>query len=136
MKRIIALAAAFSLAAGTAAFAKDMIDTSNVKVKGDTVTFSEVMANAKGYLVIHDMKNGKPVEPGSIGHTWIRKGDNKMVKVTTTKRLKPGHTYLAMLHKDTNNNRKFDFGKGSTNVDTPMKMNGKPVTKKFTVPSK
>lgn len=136
MKRILAITAALTVATGsTALAASNKIDTTGIKVKGSSVTFPDVKASEKGFLVIHKMRNGKPVEPGSVGHTAIKKGDNSYVTVKTDTPLLDGQRYMAVLNKDSNHNGKFDFGKGSTNVDKPiMKQNGQPAEKSFVVP--
>ncbi|MEX6506690.1 hypothetical protein [Jiella sp. M17.18] len=131
MKRIFATTTAILLALGTSAFAANSITTKGVSETGNTLTVPMVKANADGYLVIHAMKNGHPVEPQSVGHAAIHKGENDNVQVTLDHPLKRGQKYLAMLHKETNNNGTYDFGKGNTKVDTPMMANGKPVTKTF-----
>lgn len=134
MKRMIALTAAATLAMGSAAFADNMIDTSDVQVDGSTVTFADVTADQAGYLVIHETKDGKPVAPASIGHVAIDKGDNADVAVTTDMPLEPGTDYVAMLHSETNDNDTYDFAEGSTDVDTPVMVDEKPVVETFTAP--
>ena len=133
MKRLLATTAAAMLALGSSAFAASSITTQGATVRGDVLTLPKVMAGQDGYLVIHAVENGKPVEPQSIGHTPVTKGENDNVAVTTDYPLKPGQSYLAMLHKETNGDGTYDFGKGMTKVDTPMMAHGKPVTRKFSL---
>ena len=133
MKRLLATTAAAVFALSGTAFAANSITTKGLSVSGDTVTLPKVMANQDGYLVIHAVKNGKVQAPQSVGHTMIHKGENDNVAVTIERPLKPGQTYVAMLHKETNNDGKYDFGKGMTKVDTPVMAKGKAVTQKFTL---
>ena len=132
MTRIL-IATAAVLALGTSAFAANSITTKGLTASGSSVSVPDVKADQDGYLVIHAVKNGKVQAPESIGHAMIKKGDNKDVAVTLDQPLEGGMSYVAMLHKETNNNGKYDFGPGMTKTDTPVMANGKAVTKKFTL---
>ena len=132
MTRIL-IATAAVLALGTSAFAANSITTKGLTASGTSVTIPDVKADQNGYLVIHAVKNGKVQAPESIGHAMVKKGDNKDVAVTLDQPLEGGMSYVAMLHKETNDNGKYDFGPGMTKTDTPVMANGKAVTKKFTL---
>ena len=119
-----------TMASGT--MATPMIDTSSVKTSGDMATFADVVADKDGYLVIHATNNGQTVAPASLGHTAIKAGDNKNVSVTIDKPFVSGDSYVAMLHDETNGNSTYDFGEGSTDVDTPVMANGNAVSDPFT----
>ena len=43
-----------------------------------------------------------------------------------------GEDYNVMLHQDTNGNGVYEFGPGSTDVDTPVMQNEEVVMKNFT----
>lgn len=124
-----AIATGFALI-GAAAPAQS-IDTSEVMVEGDQVTFSSVTAEQDGYLVIHAVQDGETVVPESIGHTAISAGENADVTVTTNYPVVEGENYVAMLHVESNDNDTYDFGPGNTDVDTPVTMDGEIVTSMF-----
>lgn len=65
------------------------------------------------------MKDGKIVLPQSIGHTAVSAGTTEDVKVTADMALEEGGEYHAMIHYDTNGNGEYEFGEGSTDIDTP-----------------
>ncbi|MBC8130078.1 MAG: hypothetical protein H7Y08_07115 [Rhizobiaceae bacterium] len=132
--RIIALAAAATLAMGAAAYADNEIDD-DIRVAGTTVTFEEIEADQSGYIVIHEVANGVPVVPGSLAHAPVLAGDNDDLAVTLDAPLTPGAGYVAMLHVETNGNSTYDFGEGSTDVDTPVLDDGEPEMEMFAAPS-
>lgn len=132
MKRIlIATTALFAL--GTSAYAADSITTTGLTASADTVTIPDVKAGQKGYVAIHAVVDGKVQAPQSIGHAMVEEGDNASVVVTIDEPLQGGMSYVAMLHAETNDNATYDFGPGSTDVDTPVMADGKAVTQKFTL---
>lgn len=131
MNKLLLTTAATLLALGSTALADNMIDTTDVKVEGDTVTFAKVSSDNGGYLVLHAVEDGAPVVPGSIGHVAIPAGESTDVAVTADMELAADGEYMAMLHDETNGNDTYDFGEGSTDVDTPTMMDGKPVVMPF-----
>ncbi|EAU42644.1 hypothetical protein FP2506_07381 [Fulvimarina pelagi HTCC2506] len=132
MKTLMTTTAGMLVAFGTAAFAQS-IDVNGAVAQGSSVTLPSVTATSAGYLVIHQVQDGQPVVPQSIGHTAVMAGENADVSVTTDMALEPGMSYAAMLHDETNGNDTYDFGEGSTEVDTPTMANGAPVVKVFRV---
>ncbi len=131
MNKLLMTTAATLLALGSTAFANDMVDTAGVKVEGKTATFAKVSSDKGGYLVLHEVKDGAPVVPGSIGHVALKPGHNESVTVETDVELAADGAYMAMLHDETNGNDTYDFGDGATDVDTPTMMEGKPVVMPF-----
>ncbi|EAR51266.1 hypothetical protein OG2516_17595 [Oceanicola granulosus HTCC2516] len=124
-------AAALAAAIAAPAAAQNMIDTSDVMVDGADATFSSVSIEQDGYLVLHTMQDGEVVVPQSIGSTPISAGDNSDVTVTAEYPLVEGENYVAMLHVESNGNSTYDFGPGNTDVDTPVVVDGAPVTSSF-----
>lgn len=125
-------AAAMGLALiGGAAAAQTAIDTSDVMIDGSEVTFDSVMIEQDGYIVIHTVLDGQVVAPESIGHAALTSGANAGVTVTTEYPLAEGENYVAMLHVESNDNDTYDFGVGSTDVDTPVMADGAAVTAQF-----
>jgi len=131
MNKLLMTTAATLLALGSTAFANNMVDTAGVKVEGKTATFAKVSSDKGGYLVLHEVKDGAPVVPGSIGHVAIPAGESTDVSVEADMDLTADGEYMVMLHDETNGNDTYDFGEGSTDVDTPTMMEGKPVVMPF-----
>ena len=132
MKKLLMTTAATLVALSATAYAENMIDTTDVKVEGKTATFAKVSSDSGGYLVLHEVKDGAPLVPGSIGHVAIPAGESMDVAVEADMDLAAGTEYMAMLHDETNGNDTYDFGEGSTDVDTPTMADGKPVVTPFT----
>ena len=137
-KRTIYGIGVFTLAAtiSSAAWAvgtTPMIAVGNQVPDGRTVNIAEVEIPHNGFLVIHATKNGKLVAPQHVGYTRVTAGFHQNVKVTLDQTPKPGTTYIAMLHNDSGQKGKFEYGPGDTNVDKPLMLNGKVVTKAFKI---
>lgn len=117
--RMLAAAGGASLLAlGSAATAQELdVSTAGSRIEGNSVIFSSVMIDQDGYIVVHAVENGSPVVPGSLGSTAVAAGQNADVAVPV-QGLAAGD-YVAMLHHETNGNQTYDFGEGSTDVDTP-----------------
>jgi hypothetical protein len=121
------------LAAPTFA-AEASLSVSNQMMMGKTVTIENVDIPQDGFVVIHAATaEGKPVVPGSIGHTAVKAGSNQNVTVELTADVAAGAKLFAMLHGDTGTMGEYEFGAGSVDVDKPVVMDGKPVIKPFTV---
>ncbi|GAB2716294.1 DUF7282 domain-containing protein [Halomonas garicola] len=111
--------------AGTAMAADGPSLKADPQSPGNEVTVS-VTADEKGFVVIHDSnEEGKPVAPASIGHAAIDGQDEVTVEVD--RELESGDKVFAMLHEDTGEEGKYEFGEGSTDVDPPMMADGEPV---------
>jgi len=102
----------------------DSISTS-AQPAGDSITVDSVSIGHDGWLVIHAMKDGKPVIPASIGHTALRKGTTTAVTVQLDAPLAPGETVLTMLHTDKGAMGSYEF----PGPDVPVMKDGKPVVK-------
>lgn len=133
MRRFMTTVAAGTLFASGALAQTAVIDAGKVETEGESITLARVTAAQDGYIVIHAMKDGKPVVPGSLGNAAVTTGDNTGVKVTFDAPLKKGESYVAMLHAESNGNGTYDFGEGSTDVDQPVKSNGEIVAAEFKV---
>lgn len=120
---LIALTAAALAPLAGAAIAQDaptpMLVVDGATYKGDTLTIPEVALDKPGYLVVHDSLDGAPVVPDSIVHVPLEGGEAKLVAVPVAG-LESGKEYFVMLHYETNGNTSYDFGPGSTDVDTPV----------------
>ena len=76
---------------------------------GSTLTFSEVQIDGNGWLVLHPFEGGKPVGEIYVGSTYLGNGANQDVDITVESGIEPGDMFLVMLHRDVNENQKFDF---------------------------
>ncbi|WP_139943859.1 DUF7282 domain-containing protein [Notoacmeibacter marinus] len=134
-KLILTTAAAFALGV-SGAYAQDnndndqassaaMIGVDNAKVEDGKITGISVNTDTAGYLVVHDDAEG--AAPANLGHIAVQPGstDDLSIELTGT----PGPGLSLMLHDETNDNTTYDFGPGSTDVDTPTMRNGEPVVK-------
>ena len=138
VKRMIYDVAACALAAGisSAAWAvgvMPMIAVGNQVPNGKTVTIDEVEIPHDGFVVIHASRDGKPVMTQYVGDTRVKAGFHQNVNVKLDQKPKPGTTYIAMLYNDSSRTGKFAFGRGNANVDKPLMLNGKEVSKSFKI---
>ena len=85
------------------------IITQGISRSGATFTVPEAKIDRNGWLVIHQVVNGKPVGEKYLGATYIAAGVNKNVVVTVDYTPQSGETFLIMLHSDVNENKVFDF---------------------------
>ncbi|SDF11031.1 DUF7282 domain-containing protein [Limimaricola pyoseonensis] len=141
IKSLATATAAAALVAG-AAFAQDDMEIAAgesmmmATADGQTmITFPMIRTRQDGYIVVHAVENGAPVVPESIAHAPVMAGENMDVMVTLPMALEAGTELVGMLHAETNGNGTYDFGDGMTEVDTPVVVNGAPVTVAFAVPA-
>ena len=126
------LAVTASLTASPAHAKHLNIAVDGAKVMGDAIVFPSVLIDKDGYVVIHEIKDGTPVIPASIGNTAVKAGTTENVSVTIAGGAKAGTEYLAMIHYETNGNGTYDFADGMTDVDTPgMKPDNTPYALPF-----
>ena len=133
LKTFTTAAALTALMAGGAMAQDDMMIDENVMEMSmadgqTTVTFPRINAQQDGYIVLHAVADGEPVVPESLGHAMVMAGENTGVAVVVPMALSAGTELVAMLHAETNGNGVYDFGPGMTDVDTPVLLNGAPVT--------
>lgn len=133
-KSALAVALASSLLVAGPALADHLnIAIDGVKVEGDTVTIPSVLIDKAGFVVIHEVLDGSPVVPASIGNAFVEAGTTQDVKISADYPLKDGADYIAMLHYDTDGDGVYSFGEGMTDVDTPaLNAEEKPYVQAFT----
>ena len=110
-----------------------MVAAEDQKAEGNTVVVGQVMMPEDGFVVIHSVKDGKPMAPQSIGHTAVKAGENTNVRVELEYTPQPSENFIAMLHRDTGQMGTYEFGPGSTDVDVPVMNDGKPVVDPFNI---
>ena len=132
---LIAITASAAIVIASPALAKHLnVAVEGAKIEGNAVVFPSVLIDKDGYVVIHEVKDGKPVIPGSIGHTALKAGTMENVSVAISGGAKADTDYMAMIHYETNGNGKYDFADGMTDVDTPgMKPDGTPYALTFKI---
>lgn len=121
MKNALIAAAATTIAMlATPALADHLnIVTDGISVDGDKVWVPSVLIDKPGFVVIHEVLDGAPIVPASIGHAYVEAGTSENVEITTDYPLADGADYIAMLHYDTDEDGVYSFGEGMTDVDTP-----------------
>ena len=92
------------------------------------VVVKSVTAAADGWVVIHAIKDGKPVVPASIGHTYVKAGMTENVYVPLTGDY-DGDKVIAMLHEL----GVYEFGPGSVANDKPVVVDGGPLVSPISI---
>lgn len=137
MIRMTSVAIGLALAASGAGIAHAdhlNIDVDGAKIENGAIVFPSVRIDKDGYVVIHAVENGEAVIPASIGHTAVHTGTTENVSVEVEGGAMEGTDYVAMIHYETNDNDTYDFGDGSTDVDTPgMRPDNTPYALPFSV---
>ena len=107
---------------------KNFIIAAGVTRKTDTLTFSAVQSAANGFVVLYKIVDGVP--------TYVPKGKNQNVAVKLNYVPLKGDHLVVMLHRDNNENKKFDFVfDAAGNVqDEVVKENTKMVARIFAAP--
>tara|TARA_R100000306_G_C4331928_1_gene120678 strand:+ start:213 stop:632 length:420 start_codon:yes stop_codon:yes gene_type:complete len=134
MKKVSITVAAVTLTAGAAfaaAHVTDALKTTEQKLS-HAVVVESVTAAADGWVVIHAIKDGKPVVPASIGHTYVKAGMTENVYVPLTGEY-DGDKVIAMLHVDDGEPGVYEFGPGSVANDKPVVVDGGPLVSPITI---
>lgn len=76
---------------------------------GGIFRFREVVIDANGWLVMHPFENGKPNGKVYVGVTYLGMGTTKDVAIEVEPTPASGDMFIVMLHRDANENQKFDF---------------------------
>ena len=125
---LLALSGCYQVPQSTAASYEDGQIAASSQPAGSSVTVATVGMPSTGWVVIHEMRGGKPVLPASIGNVYVPAGPSQNVVVPVTVALKPGDQVMAMLHLDTGVPKVFEFGNDAIEVqDKPVIRDGKPV---------
>ena len=74
-----------------------------------TLTFSEVLIDKAGWIVLHPIVNGRPDGDMVSGFAYLDAGLNKDVTLNTDHPAKKDDKFLVMLHSDVDEDRVFDF---------------------------
>ena len=101
------------------------VTASSQDVSGGTVTASEVMAEANGWLVVHRTDNA--MKPGPVvAHAPLKKGENANVVAILTEPVKSGDMLMLMVHGEAGGQKTgiFEYTLGAKE-DGPIKTGGK-----------
>ena len=115
---------------------KNFIIAASVTRKTDTLTFATVQSAANGFVVLYKIVDGVPQGDTYVGATYVPKGKNQNVAVKLNYIPVKGDHLVVMLHRDNNENKKFDFVfDAAGNVqDEVVKENTKMVARIFAAP--
>lgn len=134
MKLKLATAVFFGsvLLAGPAYAQSLSVKASDQDVSNGTVTASEIMAGANGWLVVH--RTDKAMKPGPVvGHAPLKKGKNTEVTAILTEPVKKGDMLMLMLHGEDGGKETgiFEYTLGAKE-DGPVRVDDKLVTAHIT----
>jgi hypothetical protein len=100
---------------------------------GDILMVAEVKVNSDAWIVVHpEAAGGGPDASTVLGRSFVMHGTTERVPVALDAALAPGATLYAMLHDDTGEIGRFEFG-GSGTEDQPLVQGGSPVVQSFVV---
>jgi hypothetical protein len=102
-----------------------MIDAAGAMIEGNKITNVTAEIDRPGYLVIHNDTDGAP--PAALGHIRLDQGRTGDISIEASGPIDPATNPTLMLHYETNGNETYDFGPGSTDVDTPVMIGSDPV---------
>ncbi len=85
------------------------IVTEGASRDGATYRFPEVQIDGNGWLVMHPFENGKPNGDIYVGATYVPSGTNSDVAITINRTPTAGDMFIVMLHRDVDEDKKFDF---------------------------
>ena len=120
------------IATGNAALAQTAMLSTADQALGTSVTVASITVAQDGWVVIHQVKDGKPVVPTSICHTHVKAGTTMDVPVALTEAVETGQV-IAMLHSDDGERGVYEFGADSTDNDLPVSVDGKVVVAPITI---
>jgi len=128
MKQIAVTAASAAPAPAPAAEAKDAVEVDNQPIKNNSITVEEIYASQDGWIVAHLDENGAPGKV--LGHTAVKSGESKEVKIMLSEDVPAGGKLWPMLHVDAGTIGTYEF----PGADVPVKdAAGNIVMKQITV---
>jgi hypothetical protein len=96
---------------------------------GRTVTVKNVTLPAGGFVVVHAPNaSAAPIESVLGASSYLKNGTNKNVTITLTEPVNESTRLVVMAHRDTNDNRVYDFSSSNGTADRPYTADGNPVT--------
>jgi hypothetical protein len=102
-------------------------------LRGDVLLVQEVKVESDAWIVVHpEAAGGGPDASTVLGRLFVMHGTTERVPVDLNAALAPGATLYAMLHDDTGEIGRFEFG-GAGTPDQPLMQGGSPVVQSFVV---
>ncbi|MFB6236504.1 MAG: PGF-CTERM sorting domain-containing protein [Halopenitus sp.] len=102
------------------------VDFNDQTSDGKTVVVEDVDLSQGGFVTIHDasLKEGAVLESVRGTSKYLEAGHHEEVVVTLNKPIQETNQLLAMAHKDTNDNKQYDFVDSGGEADGPFTANG------------
>lgn len=126
IKALIACFAGVAMVAGAVHAAGALsVQANDQDVSGGTVTASQIMADANGWLVVH--RTDAAMKPGPVvGHAPLKAGSNTEVSAILTEPVAKGEMLMLMLHGEKGGSKTgvFEYTLGAKE-DGPVKVDGK-----------
>ena len=115
---------------------KNFIVAAGAARKADTFTFALVQSENNGFVVLYKIVDGVPQGDTYVGATYVPKGKTQNVSVKVNYVPVKGEHLVVMLHRDNNENKKFDFVFDAAGKvqDAVVVENKKMVARIFTAP--
>ena len=102
-------------------------------LRGDVLVVDEVKVASDGWVVVHpEAAGGGPDASRVLGRSFVMHGTSERVPVDLDAPVEAGATLYAMLHDDTGEIGRFEFGGGGS-LDGPLTSGGSPVVSAVTV---
>jgi len=103
------------------------------EMRGSVVVLDTVKVRSDAWIVVHPAAEGGGPDASTIlGRSFVMHGETARVPVALDEPTAPGDTLYAMLHDDTGEIGRFEFG-GVDTEDQPLTRNGQPVTASLVV---
>lgn len=115
---------------------RNLIIAAGATRAGAVFTFAKVQSEGNGWLVLYRIIDGVPQGNTFAGASYVRKGVNQNVTVKVNYTPVAGEHLVVMLHRDVNENKKFDFifDDAGKIQDAVVRENGKMVARIFSSP--
>ena len=102
-------------------------------VRGDVLLLEDIKVRSDAWVVVHPAApDGGPDASRVAGHSFVQHGTTDRVPVTLDTGDVGSGTYYAMLHEDTGDIGRYEFG-GDGTPDQPLMQGGAPVVQSFVV---
>lgn len=102
-------------------------------LRGDVVMLEKVAVPSDAWVVVHpEAASGGADASRIVGRSFVMHGETERVPVALDASAPPGATLYVMLHDDTGEVGRFEFG-GPGTEDQPLKRGGTPAVQSFVV---
>jgi len=102
-------------------------------LRGDVVLLEKVAVPSDAWVVVHPATPNGGLDASQIlGRSFVMHGETERVPVDLDARVASGDTVFVMLHDDTGEIGRFEFG-GADTPDQPLVQRGSPVVQSFVV---